>query len=80
MSAHRGDLTADDVAWAVEVALSSHQERWVEHQITHAAGRDQAIDVARHILTSWGVLQQRRAGRRPAVRAGRVPHRRARRP
>jgi len=54
MSARHGDLTADDVAWAVEVALSSHEDRWVEHEITDAPGRDQAIDAARHILTSWG--------------------------
>jgi hypothetical protein len=56
VSAHNGDLTADDVAWAVEVALSSHQNRWVEHEIIRAAGRDQAIDAARHILTSWGTF------------------------
>lgn len=56
MSAHRGDLTADDVTWAVEVALSSHQERWVEHEIKQAPGRDQAVDAARHILTSWGTF------------------------
>ena len=54
MTGHHGDLTAADVAWAVEVALSSHQHRWVERQITDAAGRDQAVDAARHILTSWG--------------------------
>ena len=58
MSARRGDLTADDVAWAVEVALSSHQDRWVERQIIRAADRDQAIDTARHILTSWGTFSR----------------------
>jgi hypothetical protein len=58
MSARHGDLTAADVAWAVEVALSSHQDRWVEHQITGAAGRDEAIDAARHILTSWGTFSR----------------------
>jgi hypothetical protein len=58
MSPHHGDLTADDVAWAVEVALSSHQDRWVEHQITQAAGRERAIDAARHILTSWGTFSR----------------------
>ena len=56
MTGHHGDLTAEDVAWAVEVALSSHQGRWVEHEITRAPGRDQAIDAARHILTSWGTF------------------------
>ena len=56
MSAHHGDLTAADVAWAVEVALSSHQDRWVERQISQAAGRDPAIDAARHILTGWGTF------------------------
>jgi hypothetical protein len=56
MSGHHGDLTAHDVAWAVEVALSSHHNRWVEHQITRAHGREQAIEAARHILTSWGTF------------------------
>jgi hypothetical protein len=56
MSAHHGDLTGDDVAWAVEVALSSHQDRWVERRIIQAAGRHQATEVARHILTSWGTF------------------------
>jgi len=56
MSAQAGDLTADDVAWAVEVALSSYQHHWVEQQITQAPGREQAIEVARHILTSWGTF------------------------
>ena len=56
MSSHHGDLTAADVAWAVEVALSSHQDRWVERQITQAPGREEAIETARHILTSWGTF------------------------
>ena len=56
MSAQAGDLTAHDVAWAVEMALSSPQHRWVEQQILRAVGRDQAIEVARHILTSWGTF------------------------
>jgi hypothetical protein len=53
-----GNLTADDVVWAVEVALSSYQDRWVEHEIDRAVGRDEAIDAARHILTSWGTFSR----------------------
>ena len=56
MTGHHGDLAADDVAWAVEVALSSYQDRWVERQISGAADRAQAIDTARHLLTSWGTF------------------------
>ena len=56
MSAHRGDLTGADIAWAVDVALASHHNRWVQRQIADAAGRDLAIDAARHILTSWGTF------------------------
>jgi hypothetical protein len=71
MSAHHGELTSDDVAWAVEVALSSHQDRWVEHEITHALGRDHAIDTARHILTSWGTFRSDgRVAGQPFARAG----------
>jgi hypothetical protein len=56
MSARLGDLTANDVAWAVNLALTSHHDRWVQRQIRGAADRNQAIDTARHILTSWGTF------------------------
>jgi hypothetical protein len=56
MSANHATLTAADITWAAETALSSHQHRWVERQITGAASRDAAIDATRHILTTWGTF------------------------
>ena len=56
MTAPAGTLTAHDLAWAVETALSSFADRWVETRIRDAADRDQAIATARQLLAGWGTF------------------------
>ena len=56
MTAPHGNLTAHDLAWAVEAALTSYQHRWIETVIRAADDREAAVIAARHVLSSWGTF------------------------
>ncbi|GAC1373499.1 MAG: hypothetical protein NVS1B12_17140 [Acidimicrobiales bacterium] len=56
MSTSHGTLTAQDLAWAVEAALTSHQHRWIETLICAAENRDAAVTAACQVLSCWGTF------------------------